>query len=398
MKQFVFISIALAAVVSPGSQAQVSHSSLAEITREGRYWVQTINGIATATPLERVRLDTVGNVVLQGGNADKVTYKLKLRVRARDAQQAEALLREFGVKSMRQNGWLRLVITPPADISEGPELSVSVPRSLQQVWIETRGGNVQATDLDGELQARSAAGRMLVDRIKGRAEIRTGGGDIQVGEVGGTLRCYSGAGVIRVQSSGGESWLDTAGGDVFLNQALGPVHAATAGGNIRVERASNTVYARTAAGLIEVQQADGAVTAESSAGAIQVNAANGVRCESSAGTIRLRNVGGALRASTASGSIMAELLSGNRIQESTLSTNAGDITVFIASNIPLTVLARNDSGGATGRIISDFKEIRVKPGSVAGASPVMAEGALNGGGPVLHINVNGGTIYLRRQK
>jgi hypothetical protein len=29
---------------------------------------------------------------------------------------------------------------------------------------------------------------------------------------------------------------------------------------------------------------------------------------------------------------------------------------------------------------------------------VLAEGALNGGGPVLRINVNGGTIYLRREK
>jgi DUF4097 and DUF4098 domain-containing protein YvlB len=390
MKQFVFISIVCAAAAAP--------SALAQITREGRYWVQTVNGVATASPLDRFRLDTVGNVVLQGGNGEKVTYKLKLRVRAADAREAEALLHEFEVRSRTQNGWLRLTVTPPANISEGPELSVSVPRSLQQVWIETRGGNVQATDLDGEVQARSAAGRMVVDRIKGKAEVRTGGGDIQVGDVGGTVRCYSGAGVIRVQSAGGESWLDTAGGEVFVHQAFGPVHAATAGGNIRVERASNTVFARTAAGLIEVQQADGAVTAESSAGAIQVNAANGVRCESASGTIRLRNVWGALRASTAAGSILAELLSGNRIQDSTLSTNAGDITVFIASNIPLTVMARNDSGGATGRIISDFKEIRVKEGSLPGASPVLAEGALNGGGPLLRINVNGGTIYLRRQK
>jgi hypothetical protein len=398
MKQFVFISIALVAALSPAAPAQVTHSSLAEITREGRYWVQTINGFATTSGLDRFRLDTVGNVALQGGSTDKVVYKLKLRVRARDAQEAETLLHEFYVRSHTQNGWLRLTVTPPANISEGPELTVNVPRSLQQVWIETRGGNVQASDLDGELQARSAAGRMLVDRIKGRAEVRTGGGDIQVGEVGGALKCYSAAGVIRVQSAGGESSLDTAGGEIFVHQAVGALHAATAGGNIRVERASNTVYARTAAGLIEVQQADGAVTAESSAGAIQVNAANGVRCESAAGAIRLRNVGGALRASTAVGSIMAELLSGNRIQESTLSTNAGDITVFIASNIPLTVLARNDSGGAPGRIISDFKEIRVKAGSQPWASPVLAEGALNGGGPVLHINVNGGTIYLRREK
>jgi len=95
---------------------------------------------------------------------------------------------------------------------------------------------------------------------------------------------------------------------------------------------------------------------------------------------------------------LAELLSGNRIEDSTLSTNAGDITVFIASNLPLTVAARNESAGALGRIISDFPEIRVKALSQAGANPVVAEGALNGGGPILRINVVGGTIYLRRQK
>jgi hypothetical protein len=176
------------------------------------------------------------------------------------------------------------------------------------------------------------------------------------------------------------------------------VHAATAGGNIRIDRAMGTVFARTAAGLIQVQQADGAVTAESYGGAIQVNAANGVRCDSAGGPIRLRNVAGPLRASTAAGSILAELLSGNRIDDSTLSTNAGDITVFIASNLGLTVAARNDSAGALGRIISDFPEIRVKVLSQAGTSPVVAEGALNGGGPVLRLNVVGGTIYLRRQK
>ena len=109
------------------------------------------------------------------------------------------------------------------------------------------------------------------------------------------------------------------------------------------------------------------------------------------------NVWGACRASTAQGSILAELLSGNHILDSTLSTNAGDITVFISSNLPLTVMARNQSAGAASRIISEFPEIRVKGGQ-PGYSPVLAEGALNGGGPVLRINVIGGTIYLRRQK
>jgi DUF4097 and DUF4098 domain-containing protein YvlB len=394
MNQFFPISLLFAVGVAPALHAQ----SNSPITREGRYWVRTINGVATGMPMHRFRLDTIGNVALQGDNSDRATYKLKVRVQARNAREAAVLLRQFDVKMRTQGEWVRLAVTPPKNIADAPELSISVPRGLDRMWIETRAGNVRASGLDGELEARSAGGQIDVEGIKGRAQLRTGGGDILVGTVGGPVKCYSGGGVIRVQSAGGESWFETAGGEIQVHQVLGAVHAATAGGNIKIERASGTVFARTAAGLIDVQQAGGAVTAESSGGAIQVNAANGVHCDSSGGAIRLRNVGGALRASTAMGSILAELLSGNRFLDSTLSTNSGDITVFISSNLPLTVLARNESAGSVGRIISDFPEIRARQISQTGMSPVVAEGALNGGGPVLHINVIGGTIYLRRQK
>ena len=394
MKQWISISVAIGLSATPLAVAQ----NELPVTREGRYWVRTFTGSIPAAAIERFRLDTVGSVVLRGEVQDRAVYKLKARVRAVDARDAEALLRQFEVRTRTQGAWAYLTVAPSRRITEAPELSLTVPRGLRQVLVETRGGDVQASNLDGEIEARSAGGQINVDGIKGRCELRTGGGDIQVGSVGGSVRCYSGGGIIRVQSAGGESWFETAGGEIFVHQAAGPVHAATAGGNIRVDRALSTVFARTAAGLIQVQQADGAVTAESYGGAIQVNAANGVRCDSAGGPIRLRNVGGPLRASTASGSILAELLSGNRIEDSTLSTNAGDITVFIASNLPLTVAARNDSTGALGRIISDFPEIQVKALRQPGASPLVAEGALNGGGAVLHINVVGGTIYLRRQK
>jgi hypothetical protein len=357
-----------------------------------------VSGAIAIAPGESFRLNTVGNIVLRGDSGSGVNYTLKTRVQARDARDAEALLRQFELRTRNQGGVVSVTMALPRRVTEAPELTLSVPRGLPLVWVETRGGNVQASDLDGELEARSAGGRIEVDGIRGRCEARTGGGDIQVGTVSGPLRCYSGGGEIRAQNAGAESWLETAGGEIFVHEAAGPVHASTAGGNIRVERASGPVFARTAGGLIQVQQAGGEVTAESSGGAIQVNAANGVKCDSAGGAIRLRNVAGALRASTSAGSILAELLKGSRIEDSVLSTNAGDITVFIASNLPLTVAARNESGGAVGRIISDFPEIRVRPAARAGASPVLAEGALNGGGPVLRINVIGGTIYLRRQK
>ena len=125
--------------------------------------------------------------------------------------------------------------------------------------------------------------------------------------------------------------------------------------------------------MIEVDQATGLVSAQNSGGAIQVNSAKGVRCESDSGAIRLRNVDGPLRAVTAAGNIIAELLAGRPLEDSMLSTNAGDITVYVPSNLAMTVMARNESDGG-GRIVSDFPEIRVRPDTAM--MPQVAEGAI----------------------
>lgn len=367
------------------------------ITREGRYWVETLNGSVPVSAAGRLRVITEGNVVLKGEPGGKLVYSIKARVKARNQQEAQSLLHSFETKTKYVGDLVYFTLLSPRTISDGPEVSLKVPRGLRQTWIENRGGSVRASDLDGDVRAESAGGQIDLDRLNAGANIRTGGGDIRVGRVMGAVHCYSGAGTIQVQSTGRDSWFETAGGDIQIHETRGAVHAATGGGNIRVERSGGTVFARTAGGLIEVQQSEGAVTAQSSGGAIQVNGTNGVRCESAAGAIRLRNVAGALRATTAMGSILAELLSGNRIENSSLSTSAGDITVFISSNISLTVLARNESAGSVGRIISEFPEIRVKS-PAPGATPVLAEGMLNGGGPVLRIQVTGGTIYLRRER
>ena len=371
------------------------------ITRDGAYWVRTIRGSIEIASGERLRVETTGNMTLRGGTGEQGSYTFTVRVRATDAREAETLLNRVTVKTGTEGGWAYLMVAPPRLVSSGIELTVTAPRALRQVWAQTHGGNVQASDWDGDFEARSAGGRIAVDRIRGRGDLRTAGGDIEVGAVNGTLRCSSGGGVIRVQNAGAEAWLETAGGEIFVHQADGPVQASTGGGNIRIERAGSSVVARTAGGLIQVQQADGPVTAESSGGAIQVNSANGVRCESAGGAIRLRNVAGAVHAFANSGSILAELgrdASGKAMEDSILSTNAGDITVFIPSNLRLTVQAINETGGGSGRINSDFPDIHPRTGGFPGAGPLVAEGALNGGGPMLRVNVVGGTIYLRRAK
>jgi hypothetical protein len=392
MRQFVSVSI----FVLAGAALMAAQSEPAPV-REHGYWTRTIQGQINASGMERLRVETTGDVTVRGTGDQQASYTVKLRVKAADAREADALLREFTVKTGIEGGRTYIKVTPPHQVSGGSDLTVTAPRTLQDVWVETHGGNVHASDFDGALETRSGGGEIAVDGIRGPADLRTGGGDIQVGSVSGPLRCSSGGGEIRVENAGSTAYLETGGGEIVVHQAAGPVHAATGGGNIRVDRATSTVFARTSGGLIQVGQADGAVTAETSGGAIQVDAANGVRCESAGGAIRLRNVAGALHVSANSGNILAQLVAGRPFADSLLSTNAGDITVFIPSNVALTIQATNETGGA-GRIISEFPQVPVQKGAQPGVGPVVAEGALNGGGPVLRVNVMGGTIYLRREK
>lgn len=371
------------------------------ITREGSDWVQVTSGTLPAHPSGKLHVLTEGNLVLQGhDNGARITYSLRRSVRAASLGAAERLLRDFDIRTPVGGSLASIAVLAPRGGSiQSIDLQLSVPRSLQVAILETRGGNISVSGIDGEVRAETSAGQLTLDRVGAAPSLRTGGGEVRVGRVAGTVRCYSGGGNIRVENVGRESWFETAGGDIHIREGGGTLHASTAGGNIRVDRCSGEVFAHTAAGVIDVLQAGGRVTADNSGGAIQVNAAHGVRCESAAGAIRLRQAGGgALRATTALGNILAELLAGARIEDSLLSTSAGDITVFLSSNIPLTVQARNESSGGRRGIISDFPEIRVRMPGVSGALPLLAEGALNGGGPVLRIYASGGTIYLRRQK
>ena len=367
------------------------------IRRDGACWLQTVEGDLLFAGAKRFRIVADGGVSLRGGAAGTVVYSVTTRVRARSAVQAGAALAAFGVKSKVQGDWVLLTFTVP-NLEGAADVTATVPREALLAWIETRGGNTQASGLGGDVRIDAAGGRIDLDEIHGRSEIRTAGGDVSIGRVDGAVRCFTGAGKIQVNHVGGESRFETAGGDIFVEEAVGSLYASTGGGNIHVNRCGSTVEARTAAGLIEVQRAGGAVTADTSGGAIEINASHGASCDSAAGEIRLRQVSGSLHASATIGSIFAELLGGRLLQDSVLRTSKGDITVSIPSNLALTVVARNESSGQINRIVSDFPEIKTQLADPGRRRPFLAEGSLNGGGPVLRIAAAGGTIYLRRQR
>ncbi len=385
-------------LVVPVACAALFAQMQSAITRERGEFVQTTSGFMAVPEAARFRVAAAGTVVVRGGTESGVSYTIRQHVKAASDTEARLQLRNIIVRNSTRAGWntLSVLAGDPAIISS--EMYLTVPRNLRQVMVSSRGGNVEAYDLDGSMEAETVGGRVQMDRIGANVLAKTGGSDIRIGRVGGTVRCFSGGGSIQVDRAGGETWCETAGGEIVVGEALGVVHATTAGGSIRVGHAAMAVVARSDGGLIEVGRSGGLVTAQTRGGSIEVGSSAGVECESAAGAIRVRGLGGPLRAQTAMGSILAELLPGMRMQESTLNTGSGDVTVFIPSNLSVSVQALSDGRNRMPRIVSDFPEIRVRPAGAERLGAITAEGSLNGGGPLLRITANSGSVFLRRQR
>ncbi|MBI1896479.1 MAG: hypothetical protein HYS04_08075 [Acidobacteria bacterium] len=363
------------------------------LRRERNEWVRTVTGSCKLSAARQLNVISTGPVTLQGTMGQQCRYTLRKRLAALSEAEAQAMARRISVEARVHKDAAVLAVREPPGPSLPAELEVSVPKSLRSGAIRTQGGNVLAQDIAGKILIESVGGQVQLDRIGGDAVARTGGGEIRAGSVGGILRLYTGGGPVHVENAGGEAWLESGGGEIFVREASGPVHASTAGGNVVVRRAASYVTAHTGGGRIDVREARGRVNIESSGGPIEVGSANGVQCQSSGGAIRLRGAAGEMKAVTHVGAIFAELLAGAALRDSMLSTGNGDIVVFIPSNVAVTVRARSE-GARWSRIVSEFPEIAVR----ASSAPVIAEGSLNGGGPLLYISTAGGTIYLRRQK
>jgi hypothetical protein len=357
------------------------------LTRQGDLWVRTFSGAGPAA--RRVRVNAHGPVALEGGVSQDLSYQVKVSVKASTGAEALRILDGYAVRLAPQGDWQ--VLTAPG----GPFLtavSVKAPR-LAAAAVSTSDGAVDVRGVDGELVVDTGGGELLVDRVGGNCKLSTGGGDVRVGQVDGSLECASGAGGIIVGTVRGEAVLSTEGGDIVATEVGGPVRAQTRAGGIHVAKAGGAVTATTGGGRITVDTANGIVIARNLAGPVEVGAAAGVESESGAGGVRLGNILGSMRVSTMMGSILADLL-GGKPADSFLASGDGDITVLIPSNVGVTVRAESEVADTLRRIVSEFPAIPVRRQGTG----IIAEGPVNGGGPLLRISATQGTIFIKRQR
>lgn len=395
----VLLSAALAQAQQITGDWGSGSNSDTRVYREGGRWIQEVTGSLAAAPNVRLKTD-MGNVRVQGGGQG-ITYTVKMRVNGGSEESARRRLESFRVSAGRQGEWVVISGDCRGDCprNSSAEFVLQVPTSTEWVKLETGGGNLAATGLNGKLEASTGGGGLRLDDIGGVVAASTGGGNVEVGSTRSALAVSTGGGNIHVGSAGGVLSITTGGGAVIVDSGNSTVQISTGGGGVHVGRAGGALKANTGGGNIEIGDVGGAVIAETGGGEIRLRSARGpVRANTGGGNLQLWGVAGGIRTETGSGNITVELVGGGSFTDSSVETGSGDIVVYLPSDLRATVRAAAEFCSGTG-ITSDFSDLRIHiEGGEYSPHQVYADGSLNGGGPLLKIRTSSGSIAIHRGK
>jgi hypothetical protein len=380
--QFVGAICALAVLAQPIARAQETHES-------------SPSGTMAAARNVRVKVD-MGSVVLHGGQQQGVNYSIHGQSSDQDTRHRYG---SFKISAFVKGdtAWIIGEWEGGHPHQFAGEFVVNIPRDTAFVKIETGGGSVEATGITGALQVESGGGKIHVDDVGGSVNVETGGDSIDIGTVGGDLKLDTGGGNISIRSVKGQIRAETGGGNVSIISGDQGAVIEAGGGNVEIKRCVGRVKASTGGGSINLGDIDGPAEIETGGGSIRLSSARGrVGANSGAGAIELYGVPSA-RVETGAGGITVKFINtGAERSDSMLETSAGDITVYLAPDVAMSVRASVDLGNGH-HITSDFPDIHVaSEGDKWGPRTLNAEGKLNGGGPVLKVRTTTGDICFRR--
>ena len=366
------------------------------IYRDGNSWVEEITGILPAAHDFRVNTD-IGSVQMQG-NAPHFSYVIRKRS---FAPNEEAARRQF--EQMKISAGKNL----EGDFIDGKLLNknlphfstdilVQVPRELGMVKVDTRGGALNLSSITATIFGTTGGGSVKLDDLLGPVKISSAGGSVEGGNLGGDFTLSGGGGDVHINNIGGLARVTLGGGKVYIGTVKGSATVQTGGGGIEVRKCEGDLRATTDGGNLNFGDVGGSIRAETGGGSVRLASAQGrVQVMTGGGNVELYNLSQGAQVETGAGPITAEFRGNRGFTESSLHTAAGDVSICLAGNLPVTVHASSDM--TTGRgIQSDLSGLRITSSGEYGPKAMYAEGALNGGGPMLRVRTTIGQISLRR--
>jgi len=387
------------AALSVAALASLALCQETRVYREGGNWVQEMTGDLGAAKNLRVKLAS-GSVRVQGGSQAGVTYVIHRKAYTSSEEKARRQFESYriGASVKGDTAWI-VAESGRRDSRCSDDFVINVPRNLDSARIETGGGSVNAAGIAGHVELESGGGNIHVDDIGGDIRGETGGGTIEVGSVQGGVSLQTGGGNIKVASARGAIKAESGGGNVVVLSGLQGAVLQTGGGSIRVDKCGGPVKATTGGGSVDLGEIGGPAEVETGAGSIRLASAKGnVRAQTGGGSIQLDGAA-SVQAETGAGAIVVKLLASAGVsghEDSSLETSAGDITVYLANDLAISIRAEIES--ANGHTIrSEFSGIHVSSeGGPWGPKTATAEGQLNGGGPLLKVRTNSGNVNFRR--
>jgi len=368
------------------------------VYRDGGGWSQEITGNLGPAKNLRVKVE-VGSIRVEGGSQPGISYVIRRRAYTSSEEQARREFESYKISAYVKGdtAWIEADWQGGRNRKCAGDFVISVPRNLELAKIETEGGDVNVREITGRAEIQSGGGGIRLDEIGGSISAETGGGGIDIGNVGGNVNVRTGGGGIKIASAKGKINAESGGGSLVVVSGLQGAVLETGGGGIHVEKCQGTVRATTGGGTIDLGEIGGPAEIETGGGNIRLIYAKGpVKAETGGGSIELNGVPSA-RAETGGGGIVAKFFSSTGQQtDSLLETGSGDITVYLANDLAISIRAAIEM--ANGHTIrTDFPDIRVlTEGGNWGPKTVTAEGNLNGGGPVLKVQTSTGSINFRR--
>lgn len=378
----------LLAMLAPLALAQETHSGSSS---------QAMSGTVAAARNIRVKMD-MGSVIVHGEGRQDIAYAVRGYSYVEDSRRHTG---PFKISSYVKGDTVWIVGEWDGG---GPhrfsgQLAIKVPRDTALVKVETGGGGVEATGVAGQVEIATGGGKIRLDDIGGSVNVETGGDSIDVGSVGGDLKLETGGGGITIGSVKGKIQAETGGGNVLVVSGGQSAVIEAGGGNVEIRRCVGRVKASTSGGNINLGDIGGPADIETGGGSIRLTSSKGrVGANAGAGSIELYGVPSA-RVETGAGGITVKFINaGAERNDSMLETSAGDITVYLASDVAMSVRASVDLGNGH-HITSDFPDIHIaSEGDKWAQRTLSAEGRLNGGGPVLKVRTTTGDICFRRAK
>jgi hypothetical protein len=201
-----------------------------------------------------------GSITVTGSDTNGAIIKMFVRRGNRYLQASDTDLRNFEIKIEKSGNKViasakRLqsnsnILRPN---NESISFEVSVPRNFQ-VNVNTSGGSIRLTDLEGELSGRTSGGSIRLNKLIGDIDVRTSGGSITIEGSSGKISARTSGGSVTASNSEGVLDFSTSGGSVRLNNLAGEVSASTSGGSIRA-------YIVSLAGDLSLRTSGGSITA-----------------------------------------------------------------------------------------------------------------------------------------